>query len=349
MTGARSSVLVWALTVGLFACGGNATGPSPKPPPSGPTPPAPPSGVRVAALDAATRSAVIQWDPAPGAERYVVEHWNTFDTSVTITSVTTNGAETTATLRDLSGDWLSVRVRAGNGAGFGDPSAPPIFLQIPIQKDIVEALFFGSGPYGTGLFAEPGAVDYLFFGQGMHHSPGIMLGWSGGPIAVRIEDALSPAQTNYLTRILAQIGELTGGYLRPEVVQRAASLPGVFQAGEIHVVVRSDLTAPCQTTDLSIVGCARQLFLTGGQLIASVIYVKPNGSPDTVSHEVGHAIGLHHVSRVQMPVRPVMSASGGPAENGFSAFEVEALRAVYGAGFRFGATRADFQARGLIN
>ena len=63
---------------------------------------------------------------------------------------------------------------------------------------------------------------------------------------------------------------------------------------------------------------------------------------------MGHAIGLHHVIGVQMRVRPVMSSTAGPAENGFSVFEVEALRSVYGSGLRFGATRADFQARGLI-
>jgi hypothetical protein len=58
----------------------------------------------------------------------------------------------------LPGAWLSLRVRAGNAAGLGAPSVPPILFQIPVQKDIVEALFFGTGPYGSGLFLEPGAA-----------------------------------------------------------------------------------------------------------------------------------------------------------------------------------------------
>ena len=91
------------------------------------------------------------------------------------------------------------------------------------------------------------------------------------------------------------------------------------------------------------------MFLTGGQLIAALIYVRPNGNPDTVSHEAGHAVlGLHHVTRVQMPVRPVMSTSAGPSADGFSTLEVDAIRAVYSAGLRFGASREEFQARGLI-
>ena len=299
-------------------------------------------------MDTAARTAVIQWEPSPGAERYVVEYWNTFDTSVTITALPTTGAETSVTLRDLPGDWLSIRVKAGNSAGFGSASVPPVTLQIPIQQDIVEALFFGSGGYGTGLFAQPSAVDYVAVGPpGMHLSPGLMLGWGGGVIPVRVEEGLSAVQSAYLTRALAHVTELTGGHLRPEIVQRTASLPDVFEAGEIRVLVRSNLSTPCSTTN-PILGCTRQLLLTGGQLVAALIYVLPTGNPDTVTHEVGHAIGLHHVSRVQMPVRPVMSTSAGPAENGFSILEIEALRAVYGAGFRFGATHDDFRARGLI-
>ena len=301
---------------------------------------------------------MIQWEASQGADRYVVEYWNTFDSSVTITSVPTAGPETTATLRELPGTWLSVRVKAGNSAGFSAPSVP-VSLQIPVQKDIVEALFFGSGPYGSGLnlqpspydgalLARPAGIDYAQIGRnGMHLSPGLMLAWGGGAIPVRVEDSLSATHSAYLTRILAHVSELTGGFLRPEVVQRVPSLADVFVAGEIRVVIRSDLSAQC-TTGGPLAGCTRQLLLSGGQLISAVIYVTPNSSPDTISHEVGHAIGLHHVIGVQMPVRPVMSSTAGPAENGFSVFEVEALRTVYGSGLRFGATRADFQARGLI-
>lgn len=85
-------------------------------------------------------------------------------------------------------------------------------------------------------------------------------------------------------------------------------------------------------------------------MIAALIYVRPNANPDPVSHEAGHAVlGLHHVTRVQMLVRPVMSAPAGPSDNGFSSLEVDAIRAVYSAGLRFGASREEFQARGLIH
>lgn len=345
MTRARSSLCALAVVV-VAACGGSGgVSPSPKREPTGGEPPAPPSGVRVASIDHAARTVVIQWDGSAGADRYVAEYWNTFDTSVTLTSVPTVSAETTLTLRDLPGDWLSLRVRAGNAAGLSSPSTPVQF-QIPVQKDVVEALFFGTGPYGSGLFAQPGVDTFPVFLEA-HHAPETMLGWASDPIRVRAESALSDGQFSYLTRILGHVAEITGGAVRIQIVERTAALPGVFQAGEIHVLVREQLTPWCAD---SAVGCARQLFLSGGQLIGGLIYVKPNGSPDTVSHEVGHALlGLHHVTRVQVPPRPVMSASAGPSENGFSALEVEAIRAVYGAGLRFGASRADFQARGLIN
>ena len=167
---------------------------------------------------------------------------------------------------------------------------------------------------------------------------------------MRAENALSEAQFSYLVRILAHVSEITGGAVRAQVVERAAALPGTFVAGEIHVMVRDDLTEPCHDSDGALLGCAPQLFLTGGQLIASMVFVRPNSSPDTVSHEIGHALlGLHHVTRVLAPVRPVMSLSAAASENGFSAMEVASIRAAYSAGLRFGSTRADFQARGLIN
>lgn len=348
MTGARITILLCALAMAAASCGESKVGPGPKPPPPAPEAPAAPTGVRITSQDTTTRTAVLQWDPSPGAERYVVEYWNTFGTGFPITSVPTTGAETSVTLRDLPGDWLSIRVKAGNSGGFGAGSMPPVMLQMPIQQDIVEALFFGTGTYGTGLFAQPSPVDYVAIApQGMHLSPGLMLGWGGGVIRVRVEEALTPAQSAYLTRALAHVTELTGGHLRPEIVERTASLPDTFAAGEIRVMVRSNLSTVCSNTG-PILGCTRQLLLTGGELVAALIYVLPTANPDTVSHEVGHAIGLHHVSRVQLPVRPVMSTSAGPAENGFSIFEVDALRAVYGAGFRFGATADDFRARGLI-
>jgi fibronectin type III domain protein len=350
MTATRS-IPACALVAILSACGGakNPVGPEPKP--SGPAVPAAPTGLRIASLDTATRSAVIQWDPTDGAERYVVERWDTFDTSVTITSVTTNGPETSVTLRDLPGDWLSVRVRASNSAGVGAPSMPPVMLQIPVTQDVVEALFFGTGPYGSGLFAEPGGDDSLPASINQAHAqPGTMLGWNSGTILVRVEDAATGEQMAYLNAALSQLTELTGGLLRFDVIRGPAMPNFFFVRGEYRVMMRDDLRVPCSTLDQSLQGCAPQSLAANGEIIAALTYVKSNGNPAVVTHELGHALlGLHHVTKVVLPERPIMSASVGNANPGFSTLETEAIRAVYRAGLRFGASREDFQAKGLIH
>ena len=79
------------------------------------------------------------------------------------------------------------------------------------------------------------------------------------------------------------------------------------------------------------------------------MYVKRIAGPDEISHEVGHALlGLHHLKGISLPALPVMTPSLFSTDDGFAALEFDAIRAVYRAGLRHGAARADFQTKGLI-
>jgi hypothetical protein len=355
---ARHAWVLPAFVVALHACGGskNPAGPTPNPqPPSGPTAPMPPTDIRLAALDTVARTARIEWNPSQGAEYYVVDYWAVFVPGGPVTRLRTEGPETTITIRDLPGEWLTARVKAANSSGESANGTPPIQFQIPILKDVIEALVFGTGPYGSGLFDRTNGLDYFTFlgasGIGppqAHARRDTMLGWRPGTLRLRVEQRLTDAQLAKLTQMFAHVAGITGEELRAGTPERVETLPQSFGAGELRVIVRDDISVVCGNP--AVLGCAPQLLLAGGELIAAIIYVRPNVSLDVVAHEFGHAaMGLHHVVGVQMPALPVMAQSSGRSDSGFSALEVDALQAVYRAGLRFGASRADFQARGLIN
>ena len=349
-----SRALAWLGTGAIIfavGCGSSSppAGPSPPmpgPSVSGPVPDAP-AEVRLATIDSRQRTATIEWNPSTGADGYVVEYWKLYDPSVTITTIVVDASSTSATIREVPGDVLSVGVRGRNANGVG-PRSRPILLQILDLKDIVEALFFGSGPYGTGLFstAPGGFIVEPPEPLQQHVQSGRMLGWASGRIPVRVEDSISDDLFAKLNVSLAHLADLTGHDIQPVVVERGAGISAI-EPGELHILIRDDVSI-CGPPPVD--GCASQHVVDGGRMTAASIYLKRSLGIEALLHELGHALlGLHHVWHLQGETKPVMSPSGGPSDGTFSAIEIEAIRSVFRAGLRFGATRDDFRQRALIN
>lgn len=332
--------LLLSLTIGC--ADPPAPGPTPTPqPPSTDQLPLTPTGLRIAQLDHVNRAAAIEWSAADRADRYVIEYWNLFDPSAATTTVETASAETRLTLHDVPGYTLSVRVRGKNAAGVGEPTVP-VLLQIPLLGHAVEALFFGTGPYGSGQFLAPDERQL-----GNHIRPGRMLAWGDVPIRIVVEDAITSEQLADLERALAEFGELTGGAIRVEGLNRVPALERGFEAGVIRVLVRPQLGDLCGPPPVG--GCAAQDVDADGRIRAAYIVVEVATAPRAMSHELGHALGLHHLLRLQLQPRPVMSIEGGPSDQGFSRIETAAVRLVYGAGLRHGASIDQFRQLGLLD
>ena len=345
-----AAILTGALAVaGATACSRPQPPTAPDPPiTGGPPPPEAPANIHVSAVDHLRREIVIEWDPVPAADRYLVEHWKLFEPGSPVTSLQTAGRETTMTLRDVPGDVLSVAVSAQNANGTS-PRGRSALAQIIDVKFVVEALFFGTGPYGTGLFSVPPADVLQFRAPGVqnHVGAGRMLGWSSGVVPVRVESGITDDQFAALGRVLDHIRDLTGGDLRPEIVERSDLLPGTLVPGEVHVIVRDDIGDRCGPPPVD--GCAQQR-VDEARLTSATVFLRRSLTPAAIVHEIGHALlGLHHVWHVQIEPRPVMAPSGAPSTGEFSALEIDAIRAVYATTLRHGANRDAFRALALIH
>jgi hypothetical protein len=168
----------------LVSCGSDSKRPTT---PSAPTTPSPtvrptfpPAGFSVASLQTAcgiglcwaeevkfafARQVVLSWSGVSGATSYLIEVGSMASLNDLLV------AEVTDTTYSWSaapvGSSLSARVRAKNAAGSGPVSAPLILTTLSFQ-DYVEALFLGTGPYGT--------TDCV--------TTGLMSGWPGGTVDV---------------------------------------------------------------------------------------------------------------------------------------------------------------------
>lgn len=216
------------------------------------------------------------------------------------------------------------RIRASNEAGSAASADLPIVL--PDIRDVTEALFLGTGPYGNG--GCPGAVA------------GEMAGWQRGSRIRVIQGAgLSPAEQNAVSDIAQKFTEATGGAFQVEIRTSAAADPAVAD-GEIGLSHAANCPSGAH-------GCAYST-KDGSRLRAGRVYLLTGENVGGVYHELGHAlVGLCHINySITPPISSTISAMLGAGV--FTDVDLSVIRNVYSRGLSFGATRSQFAAAGLV-
>lgn len=327
----------------LAACDSKSgsTAPSPTPTPTGAPPTAAPIA-RFTAINIVERSISLTWPEVSGADRYIIEAGSSSGASDlgNMAVPPGNGTFTNVTPRD----GIYFRVKAGNAAGFG-PASEEARIDLPDMRDIIEALFFGSGRYSDPLNTP-------------RNPAARMRGYTAGPLTVRVPHEIGGAQFDLITRTVNELNAATNLSLGIERVSLTPSQVDQLSPRGVTIVIASlcnrdcAISVPIPAYDRTVIGIA-----TASQ------------TGDVWAHELGHAIGLQHVSidvrlpslsqvSVFNPHEPVMGgilvttndgASYSPnSSGGFVPMELEAIRRVYASGLRAGSSIADFIARDLI-
>ena len=346
----RYVLLVLIASGGLAACGSSKSTPTA---PTGPTPtstpPPAPTNFRLSEPNLDARSIVLAWDPVPFAENYVVEYGAANNPSGARRLETTG---TAISLTDLVPDEpTSVRVRTKSPTGESGSAGPSVF-NLPDMRDMTEALFFGTGPYGSGFFLAGGGSDFIRVGPPptAHVSPGRMIGWPSGT-HVRVRAAASGVPLDAVHSSIDQINQIAAGAVHANLAEVSDDVDEDYRLDEMAVVVRSDLTGPCRTESVGVAGCASMAFRSTEYVhfFGGVLFVKPGLHGAVIAHEIWHGVGLHHVTwQTQGIPRPLMNPASSPTLLRLSDIEADVVRRVFESGLRPGASRGEFYGRGLV-
>lgn len=351
----------------IAACGSSRS-------PTSPSSPATPTGtpqVTLTSLDIPNRTAVVTWQTIQGATEYEIAT-GTAAGATDVSKFNIPSGTASATLSDLPPNTtVHVQVTAHNAAGAGGSGATSFYLVD--FRSIIETLFFNSGPYSAVQFGAGQPFDR-------------MEGWAPGTririlLANEVEDLRPTAE-----KVAQQLADVTGGALTAFVDSggdnrwTSASQGPV---GTVKVVSTRELPASqgalceaaggggsfdCARADPDLRPIRSRVVLWMGPDL------KPGNRHAVFVHELGHALlGLGHwdgyfdapgaMGLACRPNRPEMQfpylmMCGRQEEitNGFvpavrtdfTPIEAEAVRRVYAAGLRPGASRAEFASRGLL-
>ena len=320
----------------ITACGGSPTAPTGSAA-GGLPPPARGPALKATALDRTSASApwvnfaerpiTFSWDRFPGAGWYAVEV-GTSPGAADVLSATTRDLSLTTTFASPGQYYPRVIAYTRSGSQASAERVPLIVLSF---QDYVEALLLGTGP----LAQVPQ--------QGCPAGAGTMAGWQAtSPVTVTLGASLDDEQVQRATSTVGQADLATAGVIRTMVSRSTVLHP---LPGSLEIVVHQTgpaLAFPCSATAL---GCTVPEFLGPGVFSRATVVMRRGSA--LVAHEMAHALfGLCHVSAVAGYV----SVMGGFEDFGTGLREADlvALRAVYAAGLRGGATRGAFVAAGLV-
>jgi len=213
------------------------------------------------------------------------------------------------------------------------PTGPSQGTAPPDLTEVVDAIFFGSGP-----LAHPDR-DCPLDGR-----------WAAYPrqsaVALVLASSVDAPAEQSLTRTVADLQQVIDGRFQL-TIERTSQVEPMPRLNQITSADVSDaqIRATCSP---GASGCTRLLFTIDGMLAGARCIQREGTSTRLKNHEFGHAIGLCHIDPTRIPDALMAPTAGALPQDRFSLLELEAIRAVYASSLEPGATREDFRRAGLI-
>lgn len=339
--------MLFALVVsgGTFVgCGGSKGGGSPTEPGAGSGAVGAPAGLTVSELSAKDRTVTFTWSAVSGATGYVLEIGRAAS-ATDFAVITLEGGGTSHRVTGIPAGISFARVRTKTASATSAPSADMRFL-VPDIRDVIEALFFGTGPHAPRV----------------NTAAGIFKRWpAGSNISTRVA-GLTDTQRAAVQRSLDAVADATNGQVRGTITQVAASGAEInFSAapnepGQLKVL----LNAPGVCSG-GVHACGGNHAPLGGLIVGSNIAGTDAGAT-AIMHEMGHAVlSLAHISWTSdtafefanpgpWPGLPLPTMFESYFERGafLTPTELDAVKMVYASGIAAGVGRSGFHAAGLI-
>lgn len=206
------------------------------------------------------------------------------------------------------------------------------------KREVIEALFFGTGPLGAG--ACPAYQRWTGFPRGSH-------------IKVIVSTTVSEEKRDQIREALDQVPEATGGVMTVSFHITDESEPDA----ETFQVVSMTHPDPTLFGCVAGVGCTTHNWQKPG-ILKSSRAIQPEGqTPQAYAHDVvGHGIlGMCHIQAEGIGGADQSLMSGGEGvysgqiSGRLTKLDLATLQAVYFSSLSPGATRKDFIRAGLIN
>ena len=329
--------------VGALSCGGGGGG-SPTAPPSGTL--QPPGNLSVGTVSLRDRSVPLSWGQSPGATAYVIEVGSSAG-AANLATITTPNASPSFTLTDAPLGQSFVRVRARNDAATSSPSATVPFNVVDFQE-FVEALLLGTGP----LQAPNDPLPCVNLPGGL--TRGVLHGFArGSDVRILVASAVSAGNQQVIREMSGAIPEATAGRLMTTFDLSDSQDPPP-RDDQITIAHAADTVPLCG----SAIICGPGPIFRGNAVVTWAKFTYSAAIWDVPSvHEIAHVLGMCHINGDLTGGRPNNSLMGslsvlptsGPDSHAprLSAWDIEALQAVYGSPLSPGAVKSDFVAAGL--
>ncbi|WP_454064949.1 hypothetical protein [Candidatus Nitrospira salsa] len=211
--------------------------------------------------------------------------------------------------------------------------------QLQIQdREVIEALFFGTGPLGANTC--PAYQRWTGFPRGSH-------------ITIIVSTTVSDEKRDQIRSTLKQVSQASHGAITVsfQITEESEPPANAFQ------VISMTHPNPTLTGCVSNEGCTHHEWQKPGILKSSRAVQPDNQTPQAYAHDViGHGIlGMCHIlaNGIGGPEHSLMSDGegvySGQSSGRLTELDMKALQTVFSSNLSPGATRQDFIEAGLIN